>query len=312
MAAYLTHHLLSPTAARHLSITHFDRDGRHMKTTIIPPLPPSPTIASITTNSNSTTTTAPPPGNSNATFSPATLAHFLHAFHTAYNSQLSSSNSANPAKVNSNTSSNPSLDSSGSNTNSANSIPGTEESQRANQSGAHPNFDLAESKTGYTIYGSLPGLNRESVSVETDDLLFTITISGVIPRPVPGPVRGPIPGEEEEEDGEQDEEQEKEEEKQGSKHKDKHECYEAGNEIEKKKNGEKKGQEMLHWHVEERRVGPFCRVFHLPVGQEDMACVQASMRDGLLTVTVPKTVAEIYREEVSRRRKVEVGSGEGK
>lgn len=272
MAAYLTQHLPSPTAARHLSIIHLDRDGRNMKTTIIPPLPPStpnPT-ASITTtnttltaNSNSTAAPVPSTGTPSATFSLSTLAHFLHAFHTAYNSHIPPSHPYQPTTNSSNSTST--------------SVPVT------NPNSAHPHFDLAESKTGYTIYGSLAGLQREDVTVETDDLLFTITISGVIPRPVPGPVRGPIPGEDE--SSEVDERE--------------------------KNNREKEGEEMLHWHVEERRVGPFCRVFHLPVGLEDMACVQASMRDGLLIVTVPKTVAEIYREEVSRRRRVEVGTGEG-
>lgn len=69
----------------------------------------------------------------------------------------------------------------------------------------------------------------------------------------------------------------------------------------------------LHFHVKERRVGQFKREFHLPMGLGNMAAVSASMEDGLLTVRVPKTVAEVYREGLQHKRKVVVGGevGEG-
>lgn len=153
------------------------------------------------------------------------------------------------------------------------------ERERDEAGTAHPRFDLAETMTGYTIYGELPGLKREDVSVQTNDLLFTITISGVLRKHVPDEVRDLPPTRE-------------------------HSGTRNGNE-EKEKN-----EKWIHWHVEERHVGRFSRAFHLPVGKEDMACVKASMSDGLLVITVPKTVAEIYREEVSQERQVEIEGGE--
>lgn len=117
--------------------------------------------------------------------------------------------------------------------------------------------------------------------METDDLLFTITISGALRKSIPEEVRDipPAAREHHSKPGNGDEE-------------------------------DKKDEKWIHWHVEERHVGRFSRAFHLPVGLEDMACVKATMKDGLLVITVPKTVAEIYREEVSQERKVEIEGGD--
>ena len=224
----------------------------------------------------------------------------------------------------------------------------------------HPNFDLVETKTTYTIYGDLPGLKRGDVHVETDDLLFTITVSGTLARGFPREVtelvelvdfglRGGYPhqsgfgygghygdgygslermgsseggdtGEKEEKGGR---ERSVTESSEGDGSSGDDGSTEDGNQEEKDRekmqgNGgtgtrvqdehEKGNQEgMVHWHVEERPVGRFRRAFRLPTGLVNMAAVSASMEDGLLCITAPKTVAEVYREEVSLRRKVEVG-----
>src|SRR5947207_646075 len=41
----------------------------------------------------------------------------------------------------------------------------------------NPHFDLVESPTAYTVYGELPGLDRDGVNVEVNDSHFAITVS---------------------------------------------------------------------------------------------------------------------------------------
>ncbi|KAK1833879.1 HSP20-like chaperone [Podospora conica] len=59
----------------------------------------------------------------------------------------------------------------------------------SNGGNPHPAFDLAETRSCYTIYGDLPGLRRSDVTVETDDVLCTVTISGTLTRKKPGEVQ---------------------------------------------------------------------------------------------------------------------------
>ncbi|KAK5662436.1 hypothetical protein OQA88_8347 [Cercophora sp. LCS_1] len=215
-----------------------------LKTTVVPLLSPNCPPATTTTRLPEPRSPGPAPENAKQGIDQEMLAHFLHAFHTH---------------------------------------PGSE-GERDESGTTHPHFDLVETMTEYTIYGELPGLKREDVTVETNDLLFTITISGVLRKHVPEEVRDVPPA--------RDLSQTKNE-----------------SEEEKEKNLKEKEEKWTHWHVAERHVGRFSRAFHLPVGLEDMARVKASMSDGLLVITVPKTAAEIYRE-VSQERKVEVESGE--
>lgn len=111
--------------------------------------------------------------------------------------------------------------------------------------------------------------------------MFTVTISGVLSRPIPKEVEN-LEAVVEQYSGDDD------------------------SEVNGK---EKDPEDGLHWHVREREVGQFKRQFHLPVGLANMAAVKATMEDGLLTVRVPKTVAEVYREGVQHRRRVSVGEG---
>lgn len=72
----------------------------------------------------------------------------------------------------------------------------------------------------------------------------------------------------------------------------------VGNELTLK--GERKGgaSEGITYHRRERGAGAFSRVFHLPVDIEADR-VEATMRDGVLLVTMPKAAA-------AKPRKVEV------
>ncbi|RKU44792.1 hypothetical protein DL546_007476 [Coniochaeta pulveracea] len=190
-----------------------------------------------------------------------TLAHFLHVFNTHYNS----------------------------------------EDSVTHHGVVHPHFDLAENNTLYAIYGELAGLSKKDVTVEVNDGLFTITISGKLLRLAPPGSLGlsinePTPD------------------TVGVVHKDESnagaQTDRAAVEGEKAEEGGKKQQQQqqqqeddLQWHVTERKVGSFRRAFQFPAQSVDMQGVNATMTNGLLCVTVPK---KERKGEEEKGRKVEV------
>lgn len=158
----------------------------------------------------------------------------------------------------------------------------------------HPHFDLLENKSTYAIYGELPGLGREDVTVEVNDHLFTITISAHLKRLVPPTIpRADATA------------------KVGVVHRDgggdsagarEPETGAATADAAGDGEPDKKVDPDLLWHVTERRVGPFRRAFQFPqypVGV-DMSAVSASMTNGLLCVLVPKKIKEGKTVEARR------------
>jgi HSP20 family molecular chaperone IbpA len=165
------------------------------------------------------------------------------------------------------------------------------EDQATHNEAAHPRFDLAENKTVYAIYGELAGLSREDVSVQVNDHLSTITILGQLQRFTP-------PGTTKAEGTAADDV--------GVVHRDSTAQSGEGSKTEdvgKPTERIKKEDPDLHWHVTERRVGPFHRAFQFPVETVDMGAVTASMCHGLLCVLVPKRTGE---RKVEEGRKVEI------
>ncbi|KAK0625017.1 hypothetical protein B0T17DRAFT_258844 [Bombardia bombarda] len=236
-----------------------------------------------------------------------TLAHLLHTFHTHYHTGHDDNDNEN---------------------------------ENDHQEIAHPRFDLIESMTCYTLYGELPSLDRDDVMLETNDRLFTVTISGVFKQsaPVPGstpsasfvPPKPSTLGSDEAPVGVVHcaFSQPAMTETQSGRLKG------ATGEIDRVKladlnysnrslrqEGKREGaderdtvdaagsEEGVHWHVAERQVGEFSRTFQFPVDMVDMAAVKASMQNGLLCVVVPKKEGD--HERARRGRKVEIGSGLG-
>lgn len=70
---------------------------------------------------------------------------------------------------------------------------------------------------------------------------------------------------------------------------------------EKRTSREEKGET---WYFSERQYGSFSRSFRLPP-DADEAGVKAALKDGVLTVTVPKKAAEAAQ----KARKVSIGKG---
>jgi HSP20 family protein len=72
------------------------------------------------------------------------------------------------------------------------------------------------------------------------------------------------------------------------------ELYVDGTELTIKGQRQKSLEEGATFHRRERGVGPFTRVIQLPV-EVDAEKVQATLRDGILTLTLPKAQAVLPR-----------------
>ncbi|KAK3312644.1 HSP20-like chaperone [Apodospora peruviana] len=131
----------------------------------------------------------------------------------------------------------------------------------------HPYFDLVESKTCYAIYGELPGLSEKDVTVEANDHIYTVTISGEFKRPMPQKSDAP----------------------------------------DANGHDNKKPVDDVYWHVTERRIGSFKRAFQFPADLVDMGALKASMQNGLLCVLLPKKQeSEEHKKRAAEARKVQI------
>jgi HSP20 family protein len=151
-----------------------------------------------------------------------------------------------------------------------------------------PKFDVKEVGDVYELHGDLPGIEQSNVEIEFTDS-ETLTIKGRTERSYTSgtPPAGLVEGSS----------QQKSIEGQQQQHKDKDhqptvEDEDATNgnntavEVHDKKNQRPKEPEAKYW-VSERSVGEFSRSFTFPV-RVDQDGVKASMKNGVLTVVVPK------------------------
>jgi len=166
---------------------------------------------------------------------------------------------------------------------------------RSNQSNRHrsplksfnPKFDVKELPDSYELHGELPGIEQENVEIEFSEPQ-TLTIRGRSERsyesgnPSAGFVEGPKAADAITEGGEtndhkghkatvEDEDAPKET---------------AGELIQSEEKPQEKGQESKYW-VSERSIGEFSRSFSFPA-RVDQDQVQASMKNGILSILVPK------------------------
>jgi HSP20 family molecular chaperone IbpA len=126
--------------------------------------------------------------------------------------------------------------------------------------GFAPRFDVRESKDGYHLDGELPGLTQNQVDIEFSDPQ-TLVIKGHVER-----------------------------EYQSSSDPD--EKREPSADVSKAPSGKQVSKES-HKHrfwVSERSVGDFHRSFNFPT-RVDQENVKASLKNGVLSVTVPKSTA---------------------
>lgn len=148
-----------------------------------------------------------------------------------------------------------------------------------------PKFDVKELNEAYELHGELPGIDQKDVEIEFTDTQ-TLTIKGRVERkytrgtPPAGFVEGGASS--------------KGAITQGGEHHDKFhkatvedEKTEGGSTAVQVKNaGEQAESEEKFW-VSERSVGEFSRSFSFPV-RVDQDAVKASMKNGILSILVPK------------------------
>ncbi|KAK8228119.1 HSP20-like chaperone [Phyllosticta capitalensis] len=158
-----------------------------------------------------------------------------------------------------------------------------------------PKFDVKETKEAYELHGELPGIAQEDINIEWSDG-NTLTISG---RTEHRSERGERPQGFIEE-REASESQHKKDyhkptvEDEGSASKDN---ANTSTEVATTNNNQEIGKpsdEAKYW-VTERSVGEFHRSFSFP-GRVDQDNVKASLKDGVLSITVPKAKAPTARK----------------
>lgn len=125
-----------------------------------------------------------------------------------------------------------------------------------------PKFDIKEHQSGYELHGELPGIDQKDVEIEFTDA-STLTIKGRVEHSYTNETGG------------------------SKDSKDAKDSNQASNE---------KGQGKM-W-VRERSVGEFSRSFGFP-SPVDQDSVKASMKNGVLSIQVPKA-----KKEETRRIKI--------
>ncbi|KAI0992375.1 hypothetical protein K3495_g15811 [Podosphaera aphanis] len=150
----------------------------------------------------------------------------------------------------------------------------SDNSMRSSLKSFTPKFDVKELKNSYELHGELPGIEQKDIDIEFSDA-STITIKGHTEHTYTQgtPPAGYIESEGKESNGRQVEKSNLEGEK------------------------EKKNAEEKVW-VRERSVGEFSRSFSFPA-PVDQDNVKASMKNGILSVLIPK-------QQKHERRKITI------
>jgi HSP20 family molecular chaperone IbpA len=149
-----------------------------------------------------------------------------------------------------------------------------------------PAFDVKETQEGYTLEGELPGVEQKDINIEFTDE-YTLTVKGRVERHSESGHRpqGAIEGEKKEkkplkptvEDEEPANNNESKEVSQST----------LSSEPAKT---EEPAQPQDHYWISERSVGEFSRTFTFPA-RVNQDAVKASLKNGVLTIHVPKAPA---------------------
>ncbi|KAL8698308.1 MAG: hypothetical protein Q9201_006648 [Fulgogasparrea decipioides] len=149
----------------------------------------------------------------------------------------------------------------------------------------HPKFDVREHKDSYELQGELPGIEQKDVHIEFADP-HTLIIKGRVERDYSSDgsqaARGRITGEVTENTSHKATVEDEGAETSSTSGK-------AGEVTKTSKGGEVPKSGTRYW-VSERSVGEFHRAFSFP-SRVDQDAVKASLKNGILTVIVPKAAS---------------------
>jgi len=141
----------------------------------------------------------------------------------------------------------------------------------------NPKFDVKETPQAYEVSGEIAGIEQKDINIEWADS-NTLTVSG---RSEHRSERGSRPQDPKEAKGEELHQPSVEDETNTSKSESTTVATKAKNEVAKPE------PETKYW-VTERSIGEFSRNFSFPT-RVDQDNVKASLKNGVLSITVPKT-----------------------
>lgn len=151
----------------------------------------------------------------------------------------------------------------------------------------HPKFDVYEHKDRYELHGELPGINQKDINIEFADA-HTLVVKGRVESEYSSDsanqAQGRITGEMSDHPASRKATVEDE----GANNT----TTDKGNEASKTSSDQKQVQKggPRCW-VSERSVGEFHRAFSFPT-RVDQDSVKANLKNGVLTITVPKATAQ--------------------
>ena len=153
-----------------------------------------------------------------------------------------------------------------------------------------PKFDVKETKDSYELHGELPGIEQKDINIEWSDS-NTITISGRHEHVREEGQRPQTQGFIESEHGKNTEHQPRVED-------DPSETSNGNNKVATQNNQTgvaKRNENQPRYWVSERSVGEFHRSFAFP-SRVDQDAVKASLKNGILSILVPKSTAPQTRK----------------
>lgn len=149
-----------------------------------------------------------------------------------------------------------------------------------------PKFDVREHKDAYELLGELPGIDQKDIHIEFSDS-STLTVKGRVERSDSYGSGGNISGRITDAEHGQHEYQKPTAEDEDADKKGTDKKKDEGNNKEVTKHNEGAKQPNYKYWVAERSVGEFHRSFTFPT-RVDTDNVKASLKDGILTITVKK------------------------
>lgn len=153
-----------------------------------------------------------------------------------------------------------------------------------------PKFDVRETNDAYELHGELPGIDQKNVSIEFADP-HTLVIKGRVEREYStgGPEQGRITGDVSDEKSHKATVEDESQENQASGQGQEAQQQQSDQQQVSKQDQQGSGGRVKYW-VTERSVGEFHRSFSFPT-RVDQDNVKASLKNGILVITVPKAPA---------------------
>jgi len=157
-----------------------------------------------------------------------------------------------------------------------------------------PKFDVKELDDAYELHGELPGIEQENVQIEFTDAQ-TISVKGRTERTFSSdtPPAGFIESDSSKTPGAITENGETKDNTHKATVEDEDAAEKTSTEVAKSE--PKESEPKAKYWVSERSVGEFSRSFSFPV-RVDQDAVSASMKNGILSITVPKAKKQESRK----------------